>query len=629
MTEITSGPCTDGTGGSLVGEAEMGAPGAADGGGVPAGGRAVPGPVGPDLPAQAVSRRSGRNREQPRRAAANIAARYTTTRTYSNAPVDAPAIRGLDCAVRLGVVYFPDRVEDFRVKVCPACGTEYGDDAAFCSRDRSPLRPAAPGHGLVGQLVGERYQVERRLGEGGMGEVYLARHILMGRSCALKVMSPRVSSDPDAVSRFNREATNASRISHPNVCAIYDFGLTQDGLVYLAMEYVEGQTLSALLDREGPLPVARAAALITQCAAGLQAAHDLGIVHRDLKPDNVMVRSGPDGETAKLVDFGIAKALVAEGGERVTQSGFVVGTPEYMAPEQLAGDPVDGRCDQYSLALVFYRSITGRLPFEGNSAQETLVKRLTDPPRPLAAAHPAASFPARLQAVMDRALARQPADRYATVTAFISAVNDVPLGDAIQTRKIETAGAAGSAGIPATRPMPATRRRSRAAAAGIALVLVGGGTWGVLQVVRGTPAAVPPLSGKSHESATTDTARLAATPPTVTAVPSSAPGTPLKQATRPVDSGTKAETADTVVPSLNTLESPTQRAWAIPLATRVLRARLAPPHKRAEAAAFLGAAALDAGKRDTALALFRLAYRLDPKPSYLKLIQQFGDTIRP
>src|SRR5439155_16543604 len=138
---------------------------------------------------------------------------------------------------------------------------------------------------LIGQLVGERYQVERRLGAGGMGEVYLARHLLMGRPCALKLMARDLSHDPDAVSRFNREASSASRISHPNVCTVYDFGLTAEGLVYLAMEYVEGRTLSELLAQEGPLPLSRAAGLLEQCAAGLAAAHELGIVHRDLKPD--------------------------------------------------------------------------------------------------------------------------------------------------------------------------------------------------------------------------------------------------------------------------------------------------------------------------------------------------------
>jgi serine/threonine-protein kinase len=172
------------------------------------------------------------------------------------------------------------------VKVCPACGTQYDDDAAFCARDRTPL--SSPGGGLIGQLLAERYQIERKLGEGGMGEVFLARHVMMGRSCAIKVMRAKLSRDADAIGRFNREATNASRISHPNVCAVYDFGLTPDGLLYLAMEYLEGRTLTQVL-AGGPLPPERALEIAAQSAAGLQAAHELGIVHRD----------GPGGREAR------------------------------------------------------------------------------------------------------------------------------------------------------------------------------------------------------------------------------------------------------------------------------------------------------------------------------------------
>src|SRR5262249_45280595 len=139
----------------------------------------------------------------------------------------------------------PGAIRERLVKVCPTCGTEYGDEAAFCARDRSPL--STPGAGLVGQLLGDRYQIEAKLGQGAMAEVYRARHVLMGRICAIKVMTPNVSQDPDAIGRFNREATNASRIAHPNVCAVYDFGFTPDGLLYLAMEFVEGTTLTALL----------------------------------------------------------------------------------------------------------------------------------------------------------------------------------------------------------------------------------------------------------------------------------------------------------------------------------------------------------------------------------------------
>jgi serine/threonine-protein kinase len=226
--------------------------------------------------------------------------------------------------------------------------------------------------------------------------------------------------DPDAVARFNREAANASRITHPNVCAVYDFGETPDGLIYLAMEYVEGEPLTAIIEREGALPIARATAIFKQTADALQAAHDLGIVHRDLKPDNIMVARTRDGaDLIKVVDFGIAKAVGGdEAGQKVTKTGLVVGTPEFMSPEQLSGDKVDGRSDLYSLALVYFRMLTGELPFQADSVQETMVKRLTDDPAKLAETRPDLSFPDGLQQVIDAALARTPGDRYQTVAKF-------------------------------------------------------------------------------------------------------------------------------------------------------------------------------------------------------------------
>ena len=306
------------------------------------------------------------------------------------------------------------------MKFCPVCGTEYADEIRFCQRDGQTLRASNPGGDLVGQVIADRYHITKKLGEGGMGAVYLAEHVKMGRQSAIKVMGTGMSHDPEAISRFNREAANASRINHPNVCAVYDFGETEDGTIYLAMEFVEGGTLSSLLKETGPLPLPRAVGLLQQCADGLQAAHDLGIVHRDLKPDNIMIVSPKGREVVKVVDFGIAKAGAGEPGQKVTKTGLVVGTPEYMSPEQLSGDKVDGRSDIYSLALVFYRMITDTLPFIADTAQETMIKRLTDEPIPLAQARPDASlsFPPALQKVMDRALARWPQDRYASATEF-------------------------------------------------------------------------------------------------------------------------------------------------------------------------------------------------------------------
>jgi serine/threonine-protein kinase len=300
------------------------------------------------------------------------------------------------------------------MKVCTTCGAEYGDEKLFCERDGTPLRKSGAVNDLVGAVIADRYHITKKLGEGGMGQVYLAEHVKMGRRCAIKIMTPGTMSDPDAISRFNREAANASRITHPNVCAIYDFGETPDGLIYLAMEFIEGKSLTDLLGESATLPLARAATMIQQCAEGLQVAHDLGIVHRDLKPDNIMVATTRGKDTVKVVDFGIAKAIGGDDGkaQKVTKTGFVVGTPEYMSPEQLAGDPVDGRSDLYSLGLVFYRMLTGASPFPADSQQETMIKRLTDDPMPLAVARPDVRFPPEVQRVLDRALARSPNDRY-------------------------------------------------------------------------------------------------------------------------------------------------------------------------------------------------------------------------
>ncbi|HMC57518.1 MAG TPA: serine/threonine-protein kinase [Gemmatimonadaceae bacterium] len=304
------------------------------------------------------------------------------------------------------------------LKICPQCGTEYELDQRFCPKDGSTLRMQAATGDLLGSIIADRYHVLKKLGEGGMGTVYLAEHVKMGRKSAVKVMNPGTGDDPDAISRFNREASNASKINHPNVAAIYDFGETSDGMIYLAMEFIEGPSLTSIIKEAGALPPTRAADIARQAAEALAVAHDMGIVHRDLKPDNIMIAKNRDGsDCAKVVDFGIAKAANNEA-QKVTKTGLVVGTPEYMSPEQLAGDKLDGRSDIYSLALVAFNMMTGKLPFPGETVQESMIMRLTDRPRPLAQMKPDVSWPEALQAVLDKALERDANDRYQTASEF-------------------------------------------------------------------------------------------------------------------------------------------------------------------------------------------------------------------
>ena len=413
------------------------------------------------------------------------------------------------------------------MKLCPTCGTQWPDEQKFCPNDGSALKTSGTSD-LVGSVIAGNYHIEKKLGEGGMGAVYLGQHVKMGRKSAIKVMTQSMAHDPDAIARFNREATNAARINHPNVCAIYDFGETPDGTIYLAMEFIEGESLSDLLEREGALSAKRAAHIFQQAGDALQAAHDLGIVHRDLKPDNIMITRGRGGaDVVKVVDFGIAKAVGGEEGQKVTKTGLVVGTPEYMSPEQLAGDKLDGRSDIYALALVLYRMLTGTLPFQADSAQEVMIKRLTDEPIPLNAAG-TGSFPDQLQAVMDRALQRMPSERYTSAAEMARDVAHAVGGMAEAAAAVDTEGAtqvitatpSSGATVAATRvsqagtaargqktrvPTPDTpsvatvppappKKKPVMAIAAAALLVVGGGTAAVIMSQGGadTPPSVTP-----------------------------------------------------------------------------------------------------------------------------------------
>jgi tetratricopeptide (TPR) repeat protein len=362
-------------------------------------------------------------------------------------------------------------------KICPTCGTEYPATERFCPKDGTALRAAAAAEtDLVGSVIAERYHVLRKLGEGGMGQVYLAEHVKMGRQSAVKVMHQTMVHDTAAIGRFNREAANASRIDHPNVAGIYDFGETPEGLVYLAMQYIEGETLTHIVQGAGALAPARAAEVVRQAAEGLHAAHALGIVHRDLKPDNIMVTKDADGlDCVKVVDFGIAKAAGRDA-QRVTKTGIVVGTPDYMSPEQLSGKEVDARSDLYSLALVAFHLLTGELPFPSASTQTSMVMRLTDKPKSLAEMKPEVAWPAEVEAVMSRALALEPADRYATTREFgralHAAIGQMPEPAATTAASAATATTATTA--PRARTAPAAAkpgRREIVIAAGIVGVL--------------------------------------------------------------------------------------------------------------------------------------------------------------
>ncbi len=294
-------------------------------------------------------------------------------------------------------------------KVCPHCGTEYETTARFCPSDGTALRPKGA-DSLIGRVLADRYHILKRIGEGGMGRVYLGEHVKMNRQCAIKVMGPALVNDAESAARFAREASNAARIIHPNVAAVFDYG-ESDGLIYLVMEFVDGEPLARLLTREAPLALDRALDLASQIADGLGAAHELGIVHRDLKPDNILVtRTRTGREIAKVVDFGIAKAIQEGVGEGLTHTGQVIGTPEFMSPEQLLGDPVDARSDLYALGCILYLMLTASPPFDAPTREQMIKRRLSEDAPHVHEIDPA--LPDSVARIVARLLARSPKERY-------------------------------------------------------------------------------------------------------------------------------------------------------------------------------------------------------------------------
>lgn len=314
---------------------------------------------------------------------------------------------------------------------CPTCGTTYSDDARFCTRDGAQLLAAGSNGrftdpamaGLIGQTLEGKYHVLEKIGEGGMSSVFLATDGTPGGRCAIKVLCSALSRDANAIARLRREASFGMRLEHPNLCHIIHVGQTDDGLIFVVMPVVEGELLADRVRRLGHIPLDQAVLLVADIAAGLGAAHALDIVHRDLKPENVMVRTRPDGNSeAVVMDFGLAKerALSADL-KKLTATGIVLGTPEFMSPEQIRGKPLDARSDIYALALVAYEMLTGRLPFAGHTQQELMIARLSSDPVPLRAMCPELDFPASLEQVLITGLARDPNTRYSSAAAFADA----------------------------------------------------------------------------------------------------------------------------------------------------------------------------------------------------------------
>ncbi len=275
---------------------------------------------------------------------------------------------------------------------------------------------------LLGRVVAGKFTIEEHVGGGAMGEVFRARHIVLDTVIALKIMRQDIAKDPMFKERFYREAKAASRLDHPNSVRVLDFGVESDGLVYIAMEYLHGRDLLAVLRDEWPFSDERIVDILVQTLAAVSVAHELGIVHRDLKPENIMVSIGADDEGTrpyhvKVCDFGIAKlsdprGFQTDSGKALTSSGTLIGTPEYMSPEQSRGDPLDARSDLYSIGIVLYQLLVGRVPFTAENMLGVVLKQVTDEPVPPSQVRPGVN--PRLEAICMRALKKSRDERYQT-----------------------------------------------------------------------------------------------------------------------------------------------------------------------------------------------------------------------
>lgn len=301
----------------------------------------------------------------------------------------------------------------------PTLGQEHEQPPS--SSSAQSYREAFDSDPLIGTLVGERYRVQHAIGRGGMGTVYLAEHVLMEKQVALKVLHPTLAVVSSVMDRFQKEAVALSRIDHPNVVSATDFGKLENGAFYLALQYIEGRSLADLLEAEGALAPERALAIAHQVGLALSAAHSHRIVHRDLKPHNVMLTATVDNpEVVKVLDFGLAKLRSKRSDESTTSAGSVLGTPHYMAPEQVTGESVDGRADVYSLGVILFEMLTGQRPFEAAEVREIMGQQVTKPPPPLPE-----SIPVEIRAVVEQAMQKRPDDRFQSADELVAAIDQL------------------------------------------------------------------------------------------------------------------------------------------------------------------------------------------------------------
>lgn len=327
---------------------------------------------------------------------------------------------------------------------------------------------------IIGEVLDGRYRVEKLLGRGGMGRVYRAEHVGIGRAVAVKVLDPRGGFETSARQRFEREAIATGKLRHPNCVGVTDFGMLPDGSLFLVMELLDGVTIDDVLADHTRLPLPRAVAILRHVLRGLAHAHGQGLIHRDLTPRNVILVAEPgDPDFAKVVDFGLAKMTGADTGATITQTGIVCGTPSYMSTEQALGQPLDHRSDLYAVTILLFEMLTGRPPFQCDEALRTLSLHISAPPPTVAEIAPDVTVPPALDRLIARGLAKRPEDRPQSADEYLAELDRALASPAQPTQELSVADLS-IATRPAT-PRPATtklKQRRIWQLAGLAAIVV-------------------------------------------------------------------------------------------------------------------------------------------------------------
>jgi tRNA A-37 threonylcarbamoyl transferase component Bud32 len=381
------------------------------------------------------------------------------------APIAVPEKKGpVSSAMSFAATIAPGSVEMKAIAPPPAVTARPAPTPAkpAATTPVSKLPPPAADNDLTGKLLNNRYLVEDKLGEGGFGAVYRATQTQMNRKVALKVLHAKMAKDPQVLGRFKREAQASSLLRAPHTVQVYDFDQSPDGIMYLAMEILQGRSLHAILAQDGPIPSARMYGVMDGIADSLGEAHGQGIVHRDIKPENIYLETRPTPDFVKVLDFGIAKIVSGEGlggstGPALTAAGQTLGTLEYMSPEQLMGAQLDGRSDLYALGILSYEMVTGSLPFSAKTPGEMITFHLKTMPPPPSQARPDLGIPPLLDQVILKLLAKKKDDRYRDTTELRADLARLQRGEsgATQAPGVVVAPSQPSRNAPSTDRVPA------------------------------------------------------------------------------------------------------------------------------------------------------------------------------